>query len=127
MSVETNVLDIKKAQRQELQMEEAAKRAIAVKAYEILPANKIKLPAPELLDDQIRIKPGQNDNSNAEGSKVDNNNNNAQDSMVRIRKGKNIITMFRNREINGKIAQDDAIVKLDLEARAKDLKARTVE
>ena len=66
MSVETNVLDIKKAQRQEFQMEEAAKRAIAVKAYEILPANKIQLPAPELLVDQIRIKPGQNDNSNAE-------------------------------------------------------------
>ena len=107
-------------------MEEAAKRAIAVKAYEILPANKIQLPAPELLVDQIRIKPGQNDNSNAEGNKVDNDNN-AQDSRVRIRKGESIIIMLRNREINGKIAQDDAIVKLDLEARAKDLKTRTVE
>ena len=58
MSVETNVIDIKKAQRQELLMEEAAKRANAMKAYEILPANKIQLPAPELLVDQIRIKPG---------------------------------------------------------------------
>ena len=123
MSVETNVLDIKKAQRQELLLEEAAKRANAVKAYEILPANKIQLPAPELLVDQIRIKPGQNVDSNTEGSKVDNNNN-VQDSMVRIRKGESIVTMLRSKEINGKIAQDDVIAKLDLEARAKALKAR---
>ena len=33
--------------------------------------------------------------------------------------------MFRNREVNGKVAQDDVIAKLDLEARAKDLEART--
>ena len=123
MSVETNVLDIKKAQRQELLLEEAAKRANAVKAYEILPANKIQLPAPELLVDQIRIKPEQKVDSNTEGNKVDNNNN-VQDSMVRIRKGESIVTMLRNREINGKIAQDDVIAKLDLEARAKDLEAR---
>ena len=85
-SANVNNLDIKKAQREELLVTEAFRRASAVKAYEVLDAKKVQLPAPELLQSQIRF-----------------------------RKKKNICIQLRDREVHGSFIKEDIVSCLDLE------------
>ena len=54
----TENLDMKRAQMDELRLIEAHRRAVAVKAYEVIKAENIQIPAPEQLSTSIRqIKP----------------------------------------------------------------------
>ena len=58
MSIPAENLDVKRAQRDEFLLLEAHRRAVAVKAYEVVKTGNIQLPAPEQLSTSIRqIKP----------------------------------------------------------------------
>ena len=92
MNVNTNNIDIKGAQREELLLDEAFKRASVVKAYEAVKADKVQLPAPEQL--AWHAKP---------------------------RKVRNICAQLRSRVIHGSVVQEDIVTNIDLETRVKSI------
>ena len=90
MDVNINNIDIKRAQRKELLLDEAFKRASVVKAYEAVKADKVQLPAPTQLDWHVRP-----------------------------RKVRNICDQLRGRIIHGSVVQEDIVSNIDLETRVR--------